>query len=234
MDTYASLYVIRGEPFRSGTCLNLAAPETVVGRASNTYSPDFAFSNAFISRKHILIRREGDQAVLYDCGSRHGTELNGELIEPGRAYPLQSFDIIKLAKGMTVLHFSYVFADRTLELEPLSITQRLDEPLGAMTIHWEKRECVVNGKRIAMSEKEYLLLQLLHEQANRLVPISEIKEGVWPERSAGPDGAPDVTMDELNALVYRIRKKYGKDTFLISSVRGSGYVLETDAEAQAR
>ncbi|TVY07628.1 FHA domain-containing protein [Paenibacillus cremeus] len=231
MDTFACLYVIRGEPFRPGTCLNLAASETVIGRASNDYSPDFAFTNAFLSRKHFLIRKEGDKAVLYDLGSRHGTEINGVRAEPHKPYPLQSFDIIKLAKGMTVIHFSYIFADQTLELEPLSVTQRLTVPVEPpLTIHWEKHECTVGGKRIAMSEKEFLLIQLLYEQANRLVPIEEIKQSVWPERTVGVDGIPDVSMDELNALVYRIRKKYGKDTFLISAVRGSGYVLEMDSK----
>ncbi|WP_235941317.1 FHA domain-containing protein [Paenibacillus puerhi] len=234
LDTYACLYVIRGEPYRSGTCLDLTANETVIGRATNKDAPDFAFSNAFISRKHMVIRREGEQAVLYDLGSRHGTELNGTMVEPHVGYPLQSFDIVKLAKGMTVLHFSYIFADQTLEFEPLSLTQHLnlqgkeDHPLP--TIFWEKRECVVDGRRIAMSEKEYLLLRLLHDEADRLVPIEEIKRAVWQERTAGPDGIPDVTMDELNALVYRIRKKYGKETFAISAVRGSGYMLELDSD----
>ncbi|SDD41445.1 Transcriptional regulatory protein, C terminal [Paenibacillus sp. UNCCL117] len=234
LDTYACLYVIRGEPFRSGTCLDLTADETVIGRATNKDAPDFAFSNAFISRKHVVIRREGEQAVLYDLGSRHGTELNGSMVKPHVGYPLKSFDIVKLAKGMTVLHFSYIFADQTLEFEPLSLTQHLNlqgkelERAGTVALYWEKRECVVGGKRIAMSEKEYLLLHLLHEEADRLVPVEEIKRAVWPERSAGKDGIPDVTMDELNALVYRIRKKYGKDTFAISAVRGSGYILELE------
>ncbi|MEK8132800.1 FHA domain-containing protein [Paenibacillus filicis] len=233
LDTYACLYVIRGEPFRSGTCLDLISDETVIGRATTSDAPDFAFSNAFISRKHAVIRREGDKAVLYDLGSRHGTELNGAMVKPHVGYPLQSFDIVKLAKGMTVLHFSYIFADQTLEFEPLSLTQHLqlpDKPIApSPVIVWEKRECVVDGRRIAMSEKEYLLLQLLHEQADRLVAIEEIKRTVWPERSTGAEGVPDVTMDELNALVYRIRKKFGKDTFAISAVRGSGYMLELDS-----
>lgn len=230
LETFACLYVIRGEPYRSGTCLNLSAADTVLGRASKTYSPDFAFTNAFISRKHLLIRQEGGKAVLYDLGSRHGTEINGVKVEPHQPYPLQSMDIIKLARGMTVLHFSYIFADQTLEFEPLSLTQHGDEPDGEPVIHWEKRECVVDGKRLSMSEKEYLFLKLLYEEANRLVPIEQIKRSVWPERLSGTDGVPDVSMDELNALVYRIRKKYGKDTFLISAVRGSGYVLEWDSK----
>ncbi|THF73260.1 FHA domain-containing protein [Cohnella fermenti] len=231
MDSFACLYVIRGEPYPTGTCVNLAADETVIGRESDSFSPDLAFTNAFVSRRHIVIRREQDRAVLYDLGSRHGTEINGVKVTPHRPYPLNTFDIIKLARGMSVLHFSYSFAEETLELEPLSITGRYEVPELPLAIHWEKRECVVEGSRIPMSEKEYLLLRLLHDNANKLVPLEELKAAVWPERSSAGEGVPDVTLDELNALVYRIRKKFGKDTFLISAVRGSGYVLESEGQS---
>jgi DNA-binding winged helix-turn-helix (wHTH) protein len=211
--------------------VNLSTEETLIGRGSNQWIPDLAFTNAFISRRHFVIRKEQDKAVLYDLGSRHGTEINGVRLTPYTPYPLNNFDIIKLAKGMTVLHFSYVFADHTLEIEPLSITRQLEVPELPLTIHWEKRECMVQGKRIPMSEKEYLLIRVLYENANRLVPLEEIKSRVWPERSPGAEGVPDVTLDELNALVYRVRKKYGKETFLISTVRGSGYVLESELQS---
>lgn len=225
------LYIVRGEPYRSGTCVNLSANETLVGRVSQQMVPDLSFTNAFISRQHILIRKEKEQAVLYDLGSRHGTEINGVRLTPHTPYTLNDFDMIKLAKGMTVLHFTYLYADQTLEIEPLSMTRQLDMPKLPLTIHWERRECVVEGKRIMMSEKEYLLLRLLHEQANRLVPLNEIKAKVWPERSTGAEGVPDVTLDELNALIYRVRKKYGKETFPISAVRGSGYLLESELKS---
>ncbi|CAM3552534.1 FHA domain-containing protein [Marinicrinis lubricantis] len=228
MDNFSCIYVIRGEPYQSGTYVNLSADETIAGRVSNHSIPDLAFTNAFISRQHFVIRKEQDKAVLYDMGSRHGTELNGERITPHRPYPLNTSDIIKLAQGMVVLHFSYMFADQTLEIEPLSITSRLKASDLLTQIDWEKRECIVGGKRIPMSEKEYLLIQVLHENANRLVPLEEIKTRVWPERYSGVEYVPDVTPDELNTLIYRVRKKYGKDTFLISAVRGSGYVLESE------
>jgi pSer/pThr/pTyr-binding forkhead associated (FHA) protein len=231
LENFACLYVISGEPYRSGTCVNLSADETFVGRVSNRLTPDLAFTNAFISRQHFVIRKEQDKAVLYDLGSRHGTEINGVRLMPHNPYPLNNFDVIKLAKGMAVLHFSYMFAEQTIEIEPLSITRQLEVPELPLTVHWEKRECVVEGKRIPMSEKEYLLIRVLHENANRLVPLEEIKSRVWPERPPGAEGVPDVTLDELNALIYRVRKKYGKDTFLISAVRGSGYMLESESKS---
>ncbi|MFK7692692.1 FHA domain-containing protein [Paenibacillus sp. HJGM_3] len=230
MDTFACLYVIRGEPFRSGTCLNLFSTETCVGRSAAGDSPDVAFTNAFISRKHFVIRKEDGKAVLYDLGSRHGTEINGIPVVPHKPYLLQSMDIIKLAKGMTVIHFSYLFAEQTLELEPITITQQVEAAKLPLTMDWEKRECIVDGRRIGMSEKEYLLLKLLFDHANRLVPIPEIKHAVWPERVTNQGGQPDVHMDELNALMYRIRKKFGANTFVLNAVRGSGYVLESDSK----
>ncbi len=100
------------------------------------------------------------------------------LAVPHQPYPLQSFDIIKLAKGMTVIHFSHLFVDQTLEFDPSSIFQHSKETPGYITIDWDKRECLVNGNRIVMSEKEYLLIKLLHDHSNRMVSIQEIKQTV--------------------------------------------------------
>lgn len=228
LDKFAYLYIIGGEPFRSGSCVKLIANETLVGRISHQFVPDLAFTNAFISRKHISIRKEEDKAMLYDLGSRHGTELNGARIMPHKAYPLNNFDNIRLAKGNAVLSFSYIPTDQTLEIDPLSITRQFDVEELPITVHWEKRECVVHGKRIPMSEKEYLFIRLLYENVKQLVSTDEIKAVVWSERSLGVEGVPDVSLDELNTLIYRIRKKYGKDVFHISAIRGSGYVLESE------
>ncbi|MEI7026513.1 FHA domain-containing protein [Paenibacillus sp. y28] len=229
VETYGSLYIVRGEPFRPGTCVSLSDDSLIVGRLSKENTPEVAFTNAFVSRKHLLLRRELDQVVLVDLGSRHGTEINGVRLAPHTPYTLRSFDIIRLAKGMVVLHFSHAYADQTIEFEPLSYTRQWDlSEQDRTTVNWEKRECLIQGKRIPMSEKEYLLLRLLHDHPNRLVPNEEIKRNVWSERARDQDGIPDVTIDELNALVYRIRKKYGKDTFCLNTVRGSGIMLETE------
>lgn len=212
--------------------MNLSSEETVIGRASADYSPDYCFTNAFISRKHFVIRKENETAVLYDLGSRGGTEINGVRTVPHMPYPLQTSDTIKLAEGMTVIQFSYMFADQTMELEPITINQQPSpaQSVEPPVVEWEKRECIIDGKRIAMSEKEFLLLQLLHEHCNHLVTINDIKQTVWFDRTGGADGKPDVSMDELNALIYRIRKKYGPKTFHIRAVRGNGYILESDSK----
>lgn len=230
LDTFACIYILRGEPFRPGSCVNLCQNVMEIGRASSGSAPDLAFTNIFISRKHLTLRKEGDRVVAYDRGSRHGTELNGVRMIPNAPYMLETNDILKLARGTGVLHFSYSPGEQTLEFEPPD-----DLPYGQETegedvvIYWEKRECIVGGAKISMSEREFLLLQLLHEHPNRLVAIPAIKQRVWYDRQSGPDGLPDVTMDELSTLIYRIRKKFGRDTFQISAVRGSGYILEKES-----
>ncbi|MDF2721045.1 MAG: transcriptional regulator [Paenibacillus sp.] len=230
LDSFACLYIVRGEPYQPGACIHLDQDVTVIGRSGAVHSPDVGFSNVWISSRHLMISKENDTAFLTDMGSRNGTEINGVLIEPNKPYPLRSSDTITLAKGMTVFQFSYAFGEQTMELEPVSIPPHMPDKLAEHKIvDWEKRECIVNGSRIVMSEKEYLLLHLLHTNANHIVSIKEMMQAVWSDRCSGADGKPDVTLDELNALLYRIRKKYGKETFHIRAVRGSGYILEDES-----
>lgn len=229
LETYACLYIIRGEPYRPGTCIQLNRADIELGRMSKESNPDVEFSNIFISRKHLSIRREGEKAVLYDLGSRHGSEVNGVRVIPHAPYVLETNDRIELARGTAVLHFTYTSGEETLEFESIRENpETVCLAAGHAEVLWEKRECHVDGQKILMSEKEYLFLKLLHQNINRLVTISEIKSHVWHDRMPAMDGLPDVTADEINALIYRIRKKYGRETFQITAVRGNGYILEDD------
>jgi len=45
-------------------------------------------SGSYVSTQHALIRWQGHAWELLDRGSRNGTHLNGELLEPGRPYRL--------------------------------------------------------------------------------------------------------------------------------------------------
>ncbi|WP_245954548.1 FHA domain-containing protein [Fontibacillus phaseoli] len=229
LETYACLYIIRGEPYQPGTCFNLNETETEVGRATKVNAPVVAFTNIFISRRHLSIRLEGEKAVLYDLGSRHGSEVNGVRVIPHAPYVLENNDRIHLARGTVILHFSYTSGEQTLEFDSIKeATDTAERESGHVVILWEKRECHIDGRKIPMSEKEFLLIRLLHEHSNRLVSIVEIKNIVWHDRSLGADGLPDVSADEISALIYRIRKKYGKHAFQITAVRGNGYILEND------
>jgi DNA-binding response OmpR family regulator len=114
--------------------------------------------------------------------------------------------------------------DETMELGRLLQAQAAASPL---SLDEARRECRVDGESILISAKEWDFLWLLHQCAGRLVSYDAIKRTVWNERPLDPaDSAPDVSMDEINTLIYRLRRKLGKHADLIRTVRGQGCMLE--------
>src|SRR5687768_5876043 len=68
----ARLVWIRGP--LSGTSVELDEAETSLGRdAANRV----VLRDSSVSRRHCLLRREGDGYRLVDLGSRHGSHVNG-------------------------------------------------------------------------------------------------------------------------------------------------------------
>ncbi len=53
-------------------------------------------SEVRVRRRHVEIRREGDHYRLFDLGSKNGTLLNNEIIEPMSVHELQQGDVVKL------------------------------------------------------------------------------------------------------------------------------------------
>lgn len=228
MEPFACLYMEKGEPFAPGARILLEREETVFGRPSHDAVPDVALLNAFVSRRHLMIRQEHGQPVIVDLGSKHGTELEGRVLQPHVSYPLHEMDVISLAKGMVVMRFSHHFSDQTLELEPRIVMGQKPKEPPSLRVDQEKRVCFVNGEAVYMSEKEWRLFLMLYEKANILVTIEDIKRAVWPERTPDPLGVPDVGNEELSSLVYRVRKKLQHSHFNIQTIRGGGFIFETD------
>ena len=56
--------------------------------------------------------------------------------------------------------------------------------------------------------------------------FDELKEVVWAERKNEEAFSPDVGTDEINVLLYRLRKKLGTKNNLIKNIRGCGCMLE--------
>lgn len=49
-----------------------------------------------ISRRHALISQHNNSYSLSDLGSTNGTWLNQQLLQPGKNYPLQNLDLVRL------------------------------------------------------------------------------------------------------------------------------------------
>ncbi len=58
-----------------------------------------------VSRRHCLLRRQGDHLTVTDLGSTNGTFLNGERLEPGREYVVANGDHLSLGTLLIAIFF---------------------------------------------------------------------------------------------------------------------------------
>lgn len=87
---------------------------------------------------------------------------------------------------------------------------------GPLTLDFAGRHASKAGVQMAVTAREWAILEVLARRAGRLVPRSELLEGVWGE-------ATDSASGSLEVLVARLRRKLGDD--VIRTVRGEGYAL---------
>lgn len=91
-------------------------PEHLVGRGAQCA---LRLAPGYVSAQHALIRWDGRAWEIIDRGSRNGTQLNGQTLEPGRAY--------RLVKGAQV---TFGHADERWDLvsadEPETMAVALD------------------------------------------------------------------------------------------------------------
>lgn len=221
------LVVEKGAPHKSETLIKLSEKELILGRSSDQgSSPDITFGSLFISRKHCRIHYNDNQALLFDLGSRHGTTVNDNIVLPKTPHILHHGDKIVLAKGIVVLRFEQgIQYDETIDFSATQ-TVALQNIIQPVVINDEKHECLIYGKSIPLTHKEWCCFHLLYENVNKLVTFDELKEVVWAERKNEEAFSPDVGTDEINVLLYRLRKKLGTKNNLIKNIRGCGCMLE--------
>lgn len=223
-DVYLS--ISKGETFKKQNIIPIANNEILIGRLGRDTIPDVAFINQYVSRKHALIGGDSGNYYIIDLMSKHGTEINDISIEKNKLIFLQHKDVISLAKGSAVLtfhHYTESSLDKTLELPILQ--NKSDDYIG-LTINIERREILIDGVQIYLTSKDTGLFWLLHKKRGCAVSYDEIKITVWPERILHKDENPDVGREEINTLVYRLRKKLGKYGERIVSVPRYGYMLD--------
>lgn len=226
LQTEYCFVIEKGEPYEVGTRIYMENEEVYLGRSSGTVIANISFSNILISRRHCCITLNGREFTLRDLGSKHATAVNGKRIIPNEPYLLTSGDRIELAMGVAVVRFvPLIDFEETMDF---SWTHKLVlKNLASIVLDVDKRECKIDGQPIWLSEKEWKLLKLLYEKSNKLVPYDEIKSVVWIERNMGKVTMPaDVGTDEINILIYRLRKKMGQRGTAIKTIRACGCILE--------
>lgn len=95
-----------------------------------------------------------------------------------------------------------------------------------MELDLHRRRVTRGGKRIALTAKEFALLELLLRRHDEVLPRSLIASQVW-------DINFDSDTNVIEVAVRRLRAKIddGFEPKLIQTIRGMGYVLETPESA---
>ncbi len=99
-----TLYIVSG-PCR-GDYFDLADETIYVGRASDN---DIKINDNSISRRHLMITKEGDRFFIEDLESKNRTLLDGRLIQPREKFEVQKGAQITI--GNTVLYVADEFSD---------------------------------------------------------------------------------------------------------------------------
>lgn len=219
------LIIEKGEPHKMVDRIQLKSESILIGRSSANDKPDIVFDSPYVSRKHANLTLKADSLLIEDLNSKHGTAVNGIGVGPNQPYSVNDGDQIVIARGIVVMTYKVTreFEDRTI-----TMTNIFPKSIGPLVIDLDKREVSVEGQPLNFSGKEKDLLLMLYCNRNRAVSYDEIKDVLWPERKIDGQSVPDVGNDEINALVYRLRKRLGRGADHIVTVPRYGIILKTD------
>ena len=114
-----------------------------------------------------------------------------------------------------------------------ALLRRLPEVLpslirvGDLTVDTRRRTAARAEREIALTSKEYAMLEYLARNADRVVGRAELSEHVWDENH-------DPMSNAIEVYVNRLRRKVdaGGETPLIHTHRGAGYRLGPDTLAR--
>lgn len=126
-------------------------------------------------------------------------------------YVTKPFELAELAARVRVLARRYPgHNDQLLEV-------------GALRLDMANKELLYAGQRLAVSVREFYLLQLLMQRAGKVVTKQQIIQFL-------SDGQADFSDNAVEVYVYRLRKRLEHTGLVIQTMRGFGYVLEANHE----
>ena len=98
--------------------------------------------------------------------------------------------------------------------------------VGDLVIDTNRRHVTRAGTAVALTTREYQLLEFLARNAGKIVTRTALWDHVW-ESGSEPDS------NVVDVYVRYLRNKLGRQPDLIRTVRGGGYVLETAATGRS-
>lgn len=179
---------------------------------------DIVVPDETVSRRHATIIYENLRHYIIDNQSTVGTWLNEERISPNSRTLLKDQDTI------TIGRYSFTFRDPFKTIGKAQFDTMVSGGKSSATagvipaahsvtdtlkIDLNTGEVRRDGKEIALTPKEFLLLKLLYENQGTACTRSQIRKTVWSEREGDDEDA--VSDEEIDGLVRRLRAKIEPD-----------------------
>ena len=98
--------------------------------------------------------------------------------------------------------------------------------LGRLHFDRDARRASVQGEPLELSPREWMLMDLLLTQREKVVTKEQINQSWATERSEGAAGN-----NAIEVYIHRVRRKLEGSGLAIRTVRGLGYLLEPEADA---
>lgn len=202
-----ALLILQDGPGHAGQRWPLDAGSTTIGRSAGC---DIVLLDREVSRRHAVIRQDGERWVLVDLDSRNGVRLNGLTIDrPTRLRDGDTFDVPPNYR------FAFMDGDATSNAENRPLKLRVDA---------DARRVIVNGQIVtpALAAQQYLLIELLASEPGRVFTRDEVCRHCYPDCAAG------VSDQALEGLVRRVRARLDKaapGVPVIAVLRGIGVRL---------
>jgi len=93
--------------------------------------------------------------------------------------------------------------------------------VGPLRLEPASGKAYLNGKDMALSQKEYALLQQFVQRPEHTMSADYLYEKAWGQKMIADDTS-------LKSIVYRLRKKMEGCGYTITAERGEGYILERE------
>lgn len=200
--------------------------ELILGRDPQC---DVVIPNRQVSRRHARVYPQEQEIWVEDLGSKNGTFVNGERLDPGAPVPLHEGDTLILALAQRfVLIGSAETQTLPLEEAPVWIPAEDTASRGfshRLEMDFESHRVWILGKEVQppLSPLQFRLLEALYRRAGEVVPRVDLVEAIWGRESLW------VTQPALDALLHRLRERlaeYDPEHTYIVTVRGHGIRLD--------
>ncbi len=160
------------------------------------------------------MRTRGNTIPVLILTARESTEDRVKGLDSGADdYLTKPFDLDELCARLRALQRRY-----SARAEPILVHEHLSLDPASHTV-------TLNGESIAVSRREFALLQKLLENTGRVISREHLTQSLygWGE---------DVDSNALEVHIHNLRKKLGQD--FIRTIRGIGYMIDKDKDKEEK